>query len=78
VAYDIPRCRFTPSLSAETFYQLNHPDGNRFGGVRSTASLAWRVDRKSAVELSVIYHRVINEPKSQDRLVLGINYAYSF
>jgi hypothetical protein len=78
MAYDIPRCRFTPSLSAETFYQLKHPDGNRFGGLRGIASLACRLDRKSTVDLSIIYHREINVQEPQDRLVAGINYAFSF
>ncbi|MDR1556384.1 MAG: DUF2490 domain-containing protein [Tannerellaceae bacterium] len=78
MAYDIPRCRFTPSLSVEAFYLLNHPDGNRFDCIRTIASLAWRLDRKSVVDFSVIYNREINRQNPQDKLVAGINYAYSF
>jgi hypothetical protein len=78
MAYDIPQCRFTPSVSVESFYQLNNPDGNRFDCIRSIAGIAYRLDRKSSIELSAIYNREINVEKPQHKLVVEINYAYSF
>ncbi|MDR0713282.1 MAG: DUF2490 domain-containing protein [Bacteroidales bacterium] len=78
IACDIPRCRFTPAISAETFYQLNRPDGNRFNGVRIAVSVACRIDRKSTLNISGIYHRDVNEQRPQDRLVTDVCYAYSF
>lgn len=78
IAYDIPRCRFTPSVSAETFYQLNNPDGNRFNGLRTIISVACRLDRRSTLDISGVYHREINEQLPQDKLVVDVRYIYSF
>jgi hypothetical protein len=78
VEYDIPGRRFTPALSVETFYQLNNPAGNQFESVRSILSVTYKLDRKSAFDISGIYDREINVQDPQNKLVLGINYSYSF
>lgn len=78
VAYEIPRSRFTPAASVETFYQLNNPEGNRFDGVRTTLSVACRLDGRKTIELSGIYHKEVNLQKPQDKLVASIGYIYSF
>lgn len=78
LAYDIPKSKFTPAFSFETFYQLNNPDGNEFDGFRYTLSLTYKLNKRNAFELSGIYDREVNVNNPVDRTVLGAGYSYSF
>lgn len=78
VAYDIPKCKFTPSVSLETFYQLNNPDGNELEALRYTLSVAYKLDKKSTFSLSGIYDHEMNVNDPVDRYVVELGYAYSF
>ncbi|NDW08557.1 DUF2490 domain-containing protein [Dysgonomonas sp. 520] len=78
VGYDIPMCKFTPSLSFESFFQLNNPDGNDFDGLRYTLSLAYKLNKKHTIDLSGILDKEINVKNPEDKYILSIGYSYSF
>lgn len=76
VAYDIPACKFTPSVAFESFYQLNNPDGNSFDGLRYTVSLAYKLSKKHAFDLFGLLDKEINVNNPTNRYILGVGYAY--
>ncbi|MDD4514849.1 DUF2490 domain-containing protein [Massilibacteroides sp.] len=78
VSYDIPKCKFTPSASIETFYQLNNPDGNEFDALRYTLSLAYKIDKKNKLNLSGIYDHEMNVKEPTDKYIMELGYVYSF
>ncbi|MBF0647371.1 DUF2490 domain-containing protein [Dysgonomonas sp. GY75] len=78
VSYDIPNCKFAPSVSFESFYQLNNPDGNEFDGLRYTLSVAYKLNKKHSFDLSGIFDKEINVKNPVDRYILNVGYAYSF
>ncbi len=78
VAYDIPKCKVTPSFSFESFYQLNNPDGNQFDGLRYTLSLNYKLNKKNSFELFGVHDRDVNVKNEEYRYVLGAGYTFSF
>ncbi len=78
VAYNIPNCRFTPSFSFESFYELNNPDGNQFSGLRYTLGVEYKINKRNFLELSGIYDKEINTDEPTNRCVLSIGYSYKF
>lgn len=78
VAYDIPNHKLTPSFAAESFYQLNNPDGNEFEGLRYTLSLAYKLNKCHAVDLSGILDKEYNVNNPVTRYILSIGYQYNF
>ncbi|MDR0811966.1 MAG: DUF2490 domain-containing protein [Paludibacter sp.] len=56
IVYDIPKSRFTPAASFETFYSLNDPSGNKFDELRYILSLTYKIDKHNFVELYGVYN----------------------
>lgn len=74
VGYDIPGLPLTPSIGAETFYQLNNPDGNELEKIRYTLSLEYEFNKQHQIEL--FGHR--NQEFLEDEIdsyVIGIGYT---
>jgi hypothetical protein len=78
VAYDIPKSKFTPAASFETFYQLNNPDGNEFSALRYTLSVDYKLSKKHRFSLSGIYNHEMNVKDPVDRYVVELGYMFSF
>lgn len=78
IAYDIPKSKFSPAVSVESFYQLNNPDGNVFEGLRYTVSGAYKINKKQSVELFGLYDNEFNVNNPENKYVIGVSYAYSF
>ncbi|NDW19789.1 DUF2490 domain-containing protein [Dysgonomonas sp. 216] len=78
IAYDIPKCKFTPSFAFESFYQLNNSDGNEFDGLRYTLSLAYKLNKKQTFDLSGILDKEVNVKNAVDTYVISVGYSYSF
>lgn len=78
IAYDIPKCKFTPSVSAESFYQLNNPDGNVFENMRYTLACTYKINKKKSVEFFLLYDNEINVNNPEDKYVAGVSYSFSF
>lgn len=78
IAYDIPKSKITPAVSAESFYQLNNPDGNVFEGMRYTLSGTYKINKKQSVELFGLYDKEMNVNNPENRYVVGAAYTYSF
>lgn len=74
VGYNIPGIPLTPSIGAETFYQLNNPDGNELEKIRYTLSLEYEFNKQHQIEL--FGHR--NQEFLEDEIdsyVIGIGYT---
>lgn len=78
VEYNIPKCKITPSLSAETFYDLNNPDGNAVENVRYMLSFDYKLNKKNHVELYGVVNSELNSDDSEGKYILGLSYKHSF
>jgi hypothetical protein len=78
LAYNIPHFPVTPSLSVETFYQLNNPDGNTFNQLRYMLSFDYKVNKHHTFELYGLNDREINVNNPTRTSIAGIGYTYSF
>jgi hypothetical protein len=78
LSYNIPHFRVTPSLSFESFYQLNNPDGNVFCDLRYTLSFEYKITKHHQIELYGLINKEINVNDPVQSNVLGIGYSFSF
>ena len=78
LGYDIPQSAFSPSLSVETFYQLNNPDGNEFTKIRSVLSLDYNLAKRHKIEVYGLMDKELNVDSPLTRFVTGCGYRYSF
>ncbi|MFT3739487.1 MAG: DUF2490 domain-containing protein [Breznakibacter sp.] len=78
VGYNIPGLSVRPSLTFETFYQLNNPDGNRFDKLRYMLSLEYALTKKHSLEVFGLMDREINVKSPLTRYVTGCGYQFSF
>lgn len=72
--YDIKGFPLVPALLAETFYELNNPDGNQFEKVRYTLSLEYKLNKMHYLELYGHYNDEFIEGEA-DSYVLGLGYT---
>lgn len=75
VEYNIPKSKFTPAFSVESYYQLNNPDGNKFDGIRYKLTGAYKINKRNKLEVYAQYDNEINVKDPVDRTVLGIEYT---
>lgn len=78
ISYDIRNCKFTPSVSFETFYDLNNPDGNDFSSLRYSVGVSYKINKQHSVELSGILDHGINSSDAMDRYIASVSYSFSF
>lgn len=76
VKYNIHGIPLTPAFSAETFYQLNDPDGNTFSKIRYSLSLDYKFAPNHHIELSGKIDNKLDDP--ENKYILGIGYTFSF
>lgn len=74
--YHFTDCPLTPAFSAETFYQLNDPDGNTFTKIRYTLSLDYTFARRHHFEISGKLDNKLDNP--ENKYILGIGYTFAF
>jgi len=75
IKYDIPKSKFTPAFSVESYYQLNNPDGNKFDKIRYKLAGAYKISKRNNVELYTQFDREINVKNPVDRTILGFQYT---
>lgn len=78
IDYNIPHFPVNPSLSVETFYSLNNPDGNSFEKLRYTLSLNYKLTKRHRFEVYGLYNQKLNATDSENRAVLGVAYQFKF
>jgi hypothetical protein len=78
VEYNIPHFPVNPSLSFETFYQLNNPDGNTFDNLRYTVSFSYKLAKHHKVEVYGLVNKKINVTAPVTTYVGGFGYIFSF
>ncbi|MFM2290534.1 MAG: hypothetical protein RIS29_347 [Bacteroidota bacterium] len=77
IQYDIRSIPVTPSVSVESFYQLNNPSGNMFDEIRYTLSLQYRLSKKQSVEVFGLKAPELNVTNPATKYVVGVNYTIS-
>ncbi len=77
IEFDIPNFSLFPSLSLETFYLLNDPDGNRFEKLRYTFGLSYKVNKHNKFNVFGIYNNELIDGEA-DSYVTGLGYSYTF
>jgi len=78
MSYNIPHCRVTPSLSVESFYQLNNPDGNTFDNMRYTLSFDYKINKKNTVQVYGLINSKLNSDDTSGKYILGVSFTHSF
>lgn len=78
LSYNIPNSKVTPSLSAESFYQLNNPDGNSFDNMRYQLSFDYKINKRNHVELFGVINSELESEDATGKYILGAAYKYSF
>ncbi|WP_163717865.1 DUF2490 domain-containing protein [Mangrovibacterium lignilyticum] len=74
--YNIPKSKFTPAFSVETYYQLNNPDGNKFDQIRYKLSGSYKLNKRNELSLyGQLYHE-INVKNPVDLSVVGVEYKF--
>ena len=76
--YNIPKCRFTPGISIETFYSLNDPDGNKLDKLRYILYTDYKINKHNKIKV----FGVLNSEKGTDeadysgKYNLGLSYTH--
>jgi hypothetical protein len=78
IEYTIPKFPITPSISAESFYTLNNPEGNGFEQIRFILGLNYKISKHHIVELYGLNDKEINSEDPIQDFVLGIGYQFHF
>lgn len=78
VAYNIPKFPVTPTLSFESFYQLNNPDGNSFDKLRYTLSFNYNLTKQHHFEIYGLLDKEINVTNPCDTYIVGVGYVFRF
>lgn len=78
MSYNIPNFKITPTLSVETFYQLNNPDGNEFDNIRYTLAFDYKIKKKHIVEIYGLINSALDSDDAYGKYILGAAYKYSF
>ncbi|HRZ98768.1 MAG TPA: DUF2490 domain-containing protein [Paludibacter sp.] len=77
MSYNIPNFKITPSVSVETFYQLNNPDGNTFDNLRYILSFGYKHKKNNLFELYGVLNTVLDSDDALGKYILGLSYKYS-
>ncbi len=78
IEYNIRKSPVTPSFSAETFYQLNNPDGNKFDQLRYKLEVSYKINKRNRLKLFGLVDHEINVKNPVRQTVLGLQYKYTF
>lgn len=73
--YNIRKSKFTPSLSAESSYELNNPDGNTFYKMRYILNVDYKINKRNTIALYTVLNQGLDDDEdSYDKYVLGVSY----
>ena len=89
LSYNIPNCKITPTVSVESNFQLNNPDGNHFDKMRYVLSLGYKIKKVHLIEVFGVLDDEFETGEAGEiisssdddvygKYNLGIGYKYSF
>jgi len=78
LTYNIPNFKLTPSVSVETFYELNNPEGNNLDNIRYLLGLNYKFNKRNSMELFGVVNSSLVSEDATGKYILGVNYTYSF
>jgi hypothetical protein len=78
VEYNWFGTKITPFAEYEIFCHLNHPQGAIFNQFRIKAGTAYRLGKKSEINLYYMFENEFNVSNPSDSHILGIGYSYKF
>lgn len=76
IGYNLPGIPLEPTIGAETFFQLNNPDGNELEKIRYTISLEYKLSKQHQLELFSHLNQEFIEDES-DSYVIGLGYTFN-
>lgn len=78
VKYDIKKSKFSPSVSAEWFYDpTNGPTGDRFSKIRACIGTDINLKGPHLLSVSYLYGQSINVGKTKSQNIISIYYCYT-
>ncbi len=78
LSYDIPKYTLTPSVSAESFYDLNVSPNLPFQLIRYKFAIKKKLSKSHAVQLYHIINSNPTGPNHQGKYILGAAYHFDF
>lgn len=78
IEYNIPNCKITPALSAETFFDLNNPDGNNFENIRYILNFDYKLNKRNHIDVYGVINSNLYSDDSTGKYILGLSYKHSF
>lgn len=76
IEYRLKNNPYSPSLSAEMFYQLNNPEGNNINKGRYSAGLKRKINNRNSVELFYMLQSEYNRKNPQNISIIGFSYNF--
>lgn len=77
IACDVPKISVKPSISLESFYQLNNTSGNTFNKLRYTLSFGYNLTKHHRFEVYGLLDKDINVSDPGNTYILGVGYGFS-
>ncbi|MEZ4906287.1 MAG: DUF2490 domain-containing protein [Saprospiraceae bacterium] len=74
--YNIPKCKLTPEISAETIFKLNETEYSKYDNLRLKMSFNYKLNKRNRVELNFIYNSNIESEDDYGRYLLGFSYQH--
>ena len=70
--------KYSPYLSAEMFYQLNNPDGNKLDNMRYSLGLEYEFNKRMGIDLFYMIQQEYNVKNPERDFVVGVGFKCSF
>lgn len=70
--------KYNPYLSAEMFYQLNNPEGNKIDNMRYSVGLEYAFNKRTSLDFYYMIQQEYSVSNPERDFVIGAGYQYSF
>lgn len=77
IEYNIPKCKITPAVSIESFFDLNNPDGNNFENIRYILSFDYKLNKHNHIEIFGVVNSSLLSDDAYGKYILGLSYKHS-
>lgn len=70
--------KFTPFVSYEIFYHINHPNGGILNQWRLKSGTSYKLSKQSRIQLYYLFEHEFNVENPGDANIFGFGYSYRF
>lgn len=77
LSYNIPHFKITPSLSLESFFDLNNPEGNTLDNLRFILSFDYKLNKRNSIDVFGVLNSEQNSDDSTGKYIFGLSFKHS-